>query len=144
MDVARKILHSEGGVRGVFKGLFPTMAREVPGNAIMFCVYEAMKQYLAGGPDTCSLGRGSLVVAGGLSGGVVWVLVYPTDVIKSVIQVDDYKNPRYWGSIDALKKIFEAQGVKGLYQGFTPAFARSVPATAACFLAYETTRSTLG
>lgn len=144
MDVARHVLKSEGGVRGLFKGLFPTLAREVPGNAAMFGVYEATKQYLAGSTDTSKLGRGSLIVAGGLAGGTFWLSVYPTDVIKSVIQVDDYKNPKFSGFADAFRKIIASEGVKGLYKGFGPAMARSVPANAACFLAYEITRSTLG
>lgn len=144
MDVAKQVLRSEGGVKGLFKGLVPTMAREVPGNAAMFGVYEALKQYFAGGPDTSGLGRGSLIVAGGLAGASFWFSVYPTDVVKSVIQVDDYKNPKYNGSVDAFKKILATEGVKGLYKGFGPAMARSVPANAACFLAYEITRSSLG
>lgn len=144
MDVARHVLRSEGGVRGLFKGMCPTLAREVPGNAVMFGVYEALKQYFAGGMDTSGLGRGSLIVAGGLAGGSVWFAVYPTDVIKSVIQVDDYRNPKYSGSFDALKKILASEGVKGLYKGFGPAITRSIPANAACFLAYEMTRSSLG
>ncbi|KAF3449450.1 hypothetical protein FNV43_RR10178 [Rhamnella rubrinervis] len=144
MDVAKKVLKSEGGVRGLFKGLFPTLAREVPGNAAMFGVYEAFKQYLAGGQDTSGLGRGSLIAAGGLAGASFWAFVYPTDVVKSVIQVDDYKNPKFNGSIDAFRKIVASEGVKGLYKGFGPAMARSVPANAACFLAYEVTRSSLG
>ena len=93
MDVARHVLRSEGGVMGLFKGLVPTMAREVPGNAAMFGVYEALKQYLASGQDTSKLGRGSLMLAGGLAGGAFWISVYPTDVVKSVIQEDDYKIP---------------------------------------------------
>lgn len=144
MEVARHVLRSEGGTRGLFKGLVPTMAREIPGNAVMFGVYEAIKQYLAGGRDTSGLGRGSLMVAGGLAGASFWALVYPTDVVKSVLQVDDYKNPKYSGSLDAFRKILASQGVKGLYKGFEPAMARSVPANAACFLAYELTRSSLG
>ncbi|XXG75757.1 hypothetical protein AAC387_Pa08g0264 [Persea americana] len=144
MDVAKHVLKSEGGVRGLFKGLVPTLAREVPGNAAMFGVYEALKQYFAGGPDTSGLGRGSMIVAGGLAGASFWISVYPTDVLKSVIQVDDYRNPKYSGSIDAMKKILASEGVKGLYRGFGPAMARSVPANAACFLAYEVTRSNLG
>lgn len=144
MDVAKQVLRSEGGVRGLYKGLFPTFAREVPGNASMFGVYEALKQYLAGGTDTSGLGRGSLMMAGGLAGGAFWVIVYPTDVVKSVIQIDDFKNPKYSGSIDAFKKILKAEGVGGLYKGFGPAMARSVPANAACFLAYEITKSSLG
>lgn len=144
MDVVRHVLKSEGGARGLFKGLLPTMAREVPGNAAMFGSYEATKQYLAGGHDTSSLGRGSLIIAGGLAGASFWAFVYPTDVIKSVLQVDDYKNPKFSGSIDAFRKILAAEGVKGLYKGFGPAMARSVPANAACFLAYEVTRASLG
>jgi solute carrier family 25 (mitochondrial carnitine/acylcarnitine transporter), member 20/29 len=144
MDVARHVLKAEGGTRGLFKGLVPTLAREVPGNAILFGVYELIKQYFAGGPDTSSLGRGSLIVAGGLGGASFWMAVYPTDVVKSVIQVDDFKNPKYKGSINAFRKILASEGVKGLYKGFGPAMARSVPANAACFLAYEVTRSSLG
>ncbi|MFS8022500.1 putative mitochondrial carrier domain superfamily [Helianthus anomalus] len=144
IDVAKQVLRSEGGIRGLYKGLFPTLAREVPGNAAMFGVYEALKQYMAGGTDTSGLGRGSLMLAGGLAGGAFWVSVYPTDVVKSVIQIDDYKNPKYTGSIDAFKKIVKSEGIGGLYKGFGPAMARSVPANAACFLAYEITRSSLG
>lgn len=143
MDVARHVM-SEAGVRGLFKGMGPTLAREVPGNAAMFGVYEAVKQYLAGGTDTSSLGRGSLIMAGGIAGAAFWSSVYPTDVVKSVIQVDDYKSPKYSGSINAFRKIVTTEGVKGLYKGFGPAMARSVPANAACFLAYEVTRSSLG
>ncbi|XP_050214424.1 mitochondrial carnitine/acylcarnitine carrier-like protein [Mercurialis annua] len=143
MDVARQVLKSEGGARGLFKGLVPTLGREVPGNAIMFGVYELLKQSLAGGQDTSQLGRGSLMLAGGLAGASFWGLVYPTDVVKSVLQVDDYKNPRFSGSINAFKTILATEGVKGLYKGFGPAMGRSVPANAACFLAYEITRSSL-
>ncbi|MFS7926909.1 putative mitochondrial carrier domain superfamily [Helianthus anomalus] len=144
LDVAKQVLRSEGGARGLFKGLIPTMAREVPGNAAMFGVYEALKQHFAGGTDTSALGRGSLIIAGGLAGGAFWASVYPTDVIKSVIQIDDYKNPKYSGSIDAFKKIVKTEGFGGLYKGFGPAMGRSVPANAACFLAYEAVRSSLG
>ncbi|XP_071702581.1 mitochondrial carnitine/acylcarnitine carrier-like protein isoform X1 [Rutidosis leptorrhynchoides] len=144
IDVAKQVLKSEGGIRGLYKGLFPTFAREVPGNATMFGVYEAIKQYMAGGTDTSGLGRGSLMMAGGLAGGAFWVSVYPTDVVKSVIQIDDFKNPKYSGSIDAFKKILKTEGVGGLYKGFGPAMARSIPANAACFLAYEITKSSLG
>ncbi|KAG8495848.1 hypothetical protein CXB51_007705 [Gossypium anomalum] len=144
MDVAKQVLRSEGGARGLFKGLVPTLAREVPGNAAMFGVYEALKQYMAGGTDTSKLGRGSLIVAGGLAGASFWSSVYPTDVVKSVLQVDDYKNPKYKGSMHAFRSILASEGVKGLYKGFGPAMARSIPANAACFLAYEVTRSSLG
>jgi solute carrier family 25 (mitochondrial carnitine/acylcarnitine transporter), member 20/29 len=145
IDVVKHVLREGRGVRGLFKGLVPTLAQEVPGNAIMFGVYETIKRAMAGGQeDTSQLGRGSLTVAGCLSGASFCGSVYPADVVKSVVQVDDYKNPRYAGAIDAARKIVAADGVKGLYKGFGPAMVRSVPASGACFLAYEVTRSALG
>jgi len=143
-DVARHVLRSEGGALGLFKGLTPTLMREVPGNAAMFGSYEFTKQYLAGGKDTSKLGRGSQLFAGGVAGAFFWASVYPTDVIKSVIQVDDHRNPKYKGTMDAFRKVFASEGVKGLYRGFGPAMGRSVPANAACFLAYELVRESLG
>lgn len=143
-DVARHVLRSEGGVAGLFTGLTPTLLREVPGNAVMFGFYEATKQYFAGSQDTSSLSKGAKLAAGGVAGATFWLSVYPTDVIKSAIQVDDQRNPKYHSTLDAFRKIYSTEGLKGLYKGFGPAMARSVPANAACFLAYETVRSSLG
>ena len=40
-------MRSEGGVRGLYKGLGPTLLREVPGSAAMFAAYEAIKISMA-------------------------------------------------------------------------------------------------
>jgi solute carrier family 25 carnitine/acylcarnitine transporter 20/29 len=144
IDVAKHVIQAERGLIGLYKGLVPTLLREVPGNAFMFGGYEYIKQLLAGGKDTSKLGTGSLLLAGGAGGALFWVSVYPTDVIKSLVQIDDFKNPKYSGTVDAFRKVFATEGVKGLYRGFGPAMARSVPANAAAFLAYEMVRSSLG
>lgn len=51
------------------------------------------------------LGLGSLVAAGGLAGVAYWGPVYPADIVKSKIQVDDFRNPQYSGSIDCAVKV---------------------------------------
>jgi len=43
MDVVRQVMRLEGGVMGLYKGLVPTLFREVPGCAAMFAAYEAIK-----------------------------------------------------------------------------------------------------
>eukprot|EP00898_Chlorokybus_atmophyticus_P008291 jgi/Chlat1/8463/Chrsp80S07861 len=144
MDVAKQVFMHEGGMRGLYRGMVPTLLREVPGNAAMFGCYEAAKRTIAGGSDTSGLSQGSLLAAGGFAGAMFWASVYPMDVVKSMIQVDDVRKPRFNGTLDALRKVYAAEGVKGLYRGFGPAMARSVPANAACFLAYEICRKSLG
>lgn len=42
------MVKAEGGPPAIFKGLWPTLLREVPGNGVMFGVYEYLKQKLAG------------------------------------------------------------------------------------------------
>ncbi|MCO5614291.1 hypothetical protein L7F22_068569 [Adiantum nelumboides] len=96
---------------------------------------------MAGGKDTSSLSQPAQLTAGGIAGAGFWLSVYPAGVIKSKIQIDDRSNPNYSGTIDAFKKVNCAEGLKGLYKGFVPAMARSVPANAACFLADEVVRS---
>jgi len=41
-------------------------------------------------------------------------------------------------------QTLRAQGVSGLYRGFGPALARSVPANGTCFVVYEVARTALG
>jgi solute carrier family 25 carnitine/acylcarnitine transporter 20/29 len=46
LDVVRHVL-AERGAAGLFRGMAPTLVREVTGTAIMFAVYEAAKRRLA-------------------------------------------------------------------------------------------------
>ena len=45
--MARHVWRHEGGLRGLYKGFVPTLGREIPGSAVMFCAYEWVKIQLA-------------------------------------------------------------------------------------------------
>ena len=66
---------------------------------------KACKLLLQGLQSTKDLGVGSLMVAGGLSGVAYWGPVYPADVIKSRMQVDDLKKPQFRGMMDCFRKV---------------------------------------
>lgn len=141
LDVVRHVWTHERGLLGLFRGLTPTLAREVPGNAVMFGVYEALKQALAdaqGLASTADLGGASLVVAGGAAGTAFWIPVFPADVVKSRWQVDvPGAGAQYGGVLDCARRTVASGGVRALYRGFAPAMVRAFPANAVCFLAYE-------
>eukprot|EP00884_Botryococcus_braunii_P022326 jgi/Botrbrau1/8778/Bobra.0330s0010.3 len=146
MDVLGHVVKAEGGPTAIFRGLWPTLLREVPGNAVMFGVYEYLKQKLAaaqGLKSTSELGRGSLMLAGGAAGTSFWLATYPLDVIKSGIQVDSYTNPKYRGTWDCTKKMYASEGIRGFWRGFGPCLVRSFPANAVCFMVYEQTKKVL-
>ena len=46
--------------------------------------------------------------------------------------------------IATARKLYAANGLRGFFRGFSPCMARSVPANAATFYAYELVRSMLG
>ena len=143
IDVVTHVWRAEGGPRGLFRGLVPTLAREVPGNAVRFGVYEIAKRQLAkaqGLESTSELGTGSMIVAGGLAGTCFWIPVFPADVVKSRWQVDSPAapgGPQFRSLLDCAAQTVRGGGFKALYRGFGPAMVRAYPANAVCFAAYE-------
>lgn len=85
-----------------------------------------------------------MFLVGGVVGVMFWVFVYFIDVIKSVIQIDDYWNFKYFGIMDVFRKIFVIEGVKGLYRGFGFVMVCSVFVNVVCFLVYELVREVFG
>lgn len=108
ISVARHVLAHEGGVVGLFRGMAPTLLREVFGSAAMFGTYGMLKQLMA---DTMGLERPdqlpkvAMMVAGGVAGAAFWALVYPADVVKSKIQTDTAAAPMYRGALDCAGKV---------------------------------------
>eukprot|EP00026_Physarum_polycephalum_P013593 Phypoly_transcript_14010.p1 GENE.Phypoly_transcript_14010~~Phypoly_transcript_14010.p1 ORF type:complete len:303 (-),score=26.70 Phypoly_transcript_14010:18-926(-) len=124
----------EEGIRGCFRGLGPTLAREAPGNVAFFGVYEWCKRALTPeGKTVDQLGLGSLVLSGGLGGVAYWSVFYPADVAKSRIQTMD----KQIGFFTCLKQIYQTEGRRGLYRGYIPTVIRAFPANAVMFSSYE-------
>jgi len=57
------------------------------------------------------------VVKGFLTGGSQAFLTYPTEFIKTQLQLQSKTNPEYSGMIDCFSKTWKDHGLKGLYRG---------------------------
>ncbi|KAK8722485.1 hypothetical protein OTU49_012243 [Cherax quadricarinatus] len=137
--LTRHILRAEG-VPGLFRGLTSTFAREMPGYFFFFGGYEASRSLLTpAGKTKDEIGPLRTMLCGGFAGVVLWVAIFPADVVKSRIQVA--------GSTDPMSKvllgIFRNEGILALYNGLGPTVLRTFPATGALFLAYEGTKKLL-
>lgn len=131
--LTRTILQTEG-IAGMFRGLTPTFAREMPGYFFFFGGYEVSKVLLTPpGRTKDEIGLVRTVICGGIGGMCLWSAIFPFDVIKSRIQVA--------GSSDAMVplmiKIIKHEGVKVLYKGYGPTMLRTIPACGALFVAFE-------
>lgn len=86
-NLTRQIF-KEQGVRGLFTGLSSTIAREMPGYFFFFGGYEATRELLAAkGQNRDDIGWQKTMVAGAVGGTMLWLAIFPADVIKSRIQV---------------------------------------------------------
>lgn len=145
IDCFRKIF-KQTGVRGIFKGLGPTLLREGHGIGIYFLTFEALvknetiKQKVA----RSDIPGWKLCLFGATAGYAMWLSLYPVDVIKTKLQTDDLKNPKYKNSFAVVKDIMRTSGIKGFFKGFVPVLLRAAPANAATFYAFELTMRLLG
>lgn len=153
-------LRSGGGPLILWRGLTPTLWRDVPFSAIYFAGYEATKRSLTGG----GLGEGNAsgsgeefgvaFVAGALSGSFAAVVTHPFDVVKTRLQTQGSGREvegRLSGSLRgagsaqthsgnvwaAMRSIVKSEGSKGLWKGLTPRTAKVAPACGVMIASFE-------
>lgn len=121
IDLIRKV-YSKHGIAGIYKGQAITILRELHGYGIYFSLYEYLIQQNTKRNNITrdKISPFSQLLYGAISGYVLWIFIYPIDVIKSKIQTDSFiaSEKKFKGSWDCLVKTFQVQGVKGLYKVF--------------------------
>jgi solute carrier family 25 carnitine/acylcarnitine transporter 20/29 len=130
--------------RGIMRGYWITVAREIPAYAGFYTGYEASKRYFSKryGPNPPVY---ILLTCGSAGGICYWLSCYPLDVVKSRIQlrpIPPSGTPVQYIARE-LKAIVVETGFIGLFRGLSPSLLRSIPAAASTFAAYEITREYL-
>lgn len=77
------------------------------------------------------------IIAGGITGGIEICITYPTEYVKTQLQLDE-KVGKYKGIVDCAKQTVNERGVKGLYRGLSVLIYGSIPKSAVRFGSYET------
>jgi len=86
-------------------------------------------------------------IVGGVAGGIEICITYPTEFVKTQLQLDSKASKKFNGSIDCIKKTVFVDG-KGpnpfkLYRGLSPLLLFSVPKAAVRFAGFEAAKSSL-
>ncbi|KAJ3574812.1 hypothetical protein NP233_g1510 [Leucocoprinus birnbaumii] len=116
--------------KGIMRGYWVTVAREIPAYAGFYSAFEFSKRSFAKkyGKD---IPVWALLASGSTGGIAYWLACYPLDVVKSRIQLR--AEPPKGSPIH----------VAGLFRGLTPSLLRSIPAAGSTFAAFELTRDYL-
>jgi solute carrier family 25 carnitine/acylcarnitine transporter 20/29 len=115
-------------VRGLYKGMFAPVIGVGFLSAICFGIYgnslRALERW-RGIPRSKLEYYTDVFLAGCVSGCVVVTLQIPSDLIKIRLQLQESKTQKqYWGPFDCAKKIYKAEGFRGLYTGMTATLLR--------------------
>jgi len=125
------------GIKGLYNGLGSTIAREMPGYFAFFLGIEGTKTLLNKHTSIKDESHPlQPLLAGGMGGICLWLTIFPFDLIKSRIQVENSR----LGLTTMLLKIIREEGVRTLYKGLGPTLIRTFPATAALLFTIEKTR----
>lgn len=85
------------------------------------------------------------IVAGGITGGIEICITYPTEYVKTQLQLDEKTSKagakQYDGIVDCVKKTVRQHGISGLYRGLSVLLYGSIPKSAVRFGSFETAKT---
>ncbi|KYB29088.1 Calcium-binding mitochondrial carrier protein Aralar1-like Protein [Tribolium castaneum] len=135
-----KLLIKQDGIKGLWKGVFPTLGRDVPFSAIYWMNYETIKGFF--GSDTPTFGVSFF--AGAVSGGIAAFATVPFDVVKTHQQIEIGEKTLYTDkpqrtkrTAQIIREIYRHSGIKGLYAGLVPRLVKVAPACAIMISSFE-------
>eukprot|EP01064_Diplonema_japonicum_P031574 TRINITY_DN5701_c2_g1_i2.p1 TRINITY_DN5701_c2_g1~~TRINITY_DN5701_c2_g1_i2.p1 ORF type:complete len:296 (+),score=68.97 TRINITY_DN5701_c2_g1_i2:45-890(+) len=103
------------GARGLYKGLGASLCREMSYSGIRFGAYESFKE-LYGATDPKNTPLYKKLAAGASAGMVGSAIANPCDLVKIRMQ-SDVSGKMYRNVFQAFYKIFQTEGLRGLYVG---------------------------
>lgn len=129
------------GPRAFYKGTLPPLIGVGACVSVQFYAFhEARRQLLKryGEPGQKDLTLKQFYLAGAFAGIVNTPITAPVEQLRIILQTQPSgQNQIYKGPRDALSKIYNSHGFKGLFRGSTITLAREAQAYGVWFLTYE-------
>jgi solute carrier family 25 uncoupling protein 8/9 len=141
MAVARSIVESEG-VKGLWKGTTPSMARAALLTAAQCATYDEVKTLFLDRlkwKDSIS----THLAVSGVAGLVTTTVIAPADMVKTHMFMNRSSEGGY-SFRKCIGDIYATQGIRGMFKGWSANWARQGPMTTVVFVVNEAIRPAFG
>ncbi|XP_071730389.1 mitochondrial carrier protein CoAc1-like [Rutidosis leptorrhynchoides] len=129
-------VYREAGVRGLYRGLGPTLMGILPYAGLRFCVYEELKRHVS---EEQHKSIAMSLSCGAIAAIIGQTITNPLDVVKRQMQVENMQdgNTRHKNTWKGITTIVSKQGWRQLFAGLSVNYLKIVPSTAIGFTAYD-------
>lgn len=143
VDIALREAVKNDGFLTLWRGLGPTLLRDVPFSALYWLCYERAKASVLLVTGTPELSFSESFLAGASAGTVAAIVTLPFDVIKThrqievghqVITGDTKPSTSTWVLI---RRLYASEGFHALFAGLVPRITKVAPACAIMISTYE-------
>ncbi|GMI68632.1 SAM TRANSPORTER1, S-adenosylmethionine carrier 1 [Hibiscus trionum] len=115
---AVRVIASKEGFKGLYAGYGSFLLRDLPFDAIQFCIYEQLRiGYKAAAQRDLNDPENAII--GAFAGALTGAITTPLDVIKTRLMVQGSAN-QYKGILDCVQTIIREEGPPALLKGIQP------------------------
>jgi solute carrier family 25 folate transporter 32 len=116
---AVRTIHAEEGFRGLYRGVTPNVLGASTAWGLYFLFYNAGKSWFQNGDGTRNLGPAMHMSIAAQSGALTLLFTNPIWVVKTrlCLQYAGDKQLYATGIVDALRRIYSENGIRGWYKG---------------------------
>ncbi|WVZ14538.1 hypothetical protein V8G54_012104 [Vigna mungo] len=130
--------YREGGIRGLYRGVAPTLVGIFPYAGLKFYFYEEMKRHV---PEEYNKSIMAKLTCGSVAGLLGQTFTYPLEVVRRQMQIQKLQpsdNAELKGTFKSILLIAQRQGWKQLFSGLSINYIKVVPSSAIGFTVYDT------